>query len=61
VRCVADELLKGRHFDTPRKAEVLIEDWRLDCITKRPRSTHGELTPDEFAEAHLTRTQPVLA
>ena len=47
--------------DTLREAKVLIEDWRLDCITKRPRSTHGELTPDEFAEAHLTRTQPVLA
>ena len=56
-----DELLNSWHFDTLLEARVLIEDWRIDYNTHRPHSAHGELTPDEFAEEYLTRTQPVLA
>jgi putative transposase len=56
-----DELLNGWHFDSLLEAQVLIEDWRIDYNTNRPHSAHGELTPNEFAQAWTTRHQPALA
>jgi len=56
-----DELLNAWQFDTLLEAKVLIEDWRIDYNTNRPHSAHGDLTPSEFARAHMIRSQPVLA
>lgn len=56
-----DELLNGWQFDTLLEAQVLIGDWRLDYNDNRPHSAHGDLTPSEFARAHLPRNQPVPA
>lgn len=56
-----DELLNGWHFDSLLEAQVLIEDWRIDYNNNRPHSTHGDLTPSEFAQAWTTRNQPALA
>jgi len=56
-----DEFLNGWQFDNLTEAKVLIEDWRIDYNMNRPHSAHGELTPNEFAQAWATRNQPVLA
>jgi putative transposase len=56
-----DEFLNDWRFDSLLEAKVLIEDWRTDYNTNRPHSAHGDLTPSEFARAHLIRSQPVLA
>jgi len=56
-----DELLNGWHLDSLLEAQVLIEGWRTDYNTNRPHSAHGELTPDELAQAWTTRNQQVLA
>lgn len=56
-----DEFLNGWQFDSLLEAQVLIEDWRIDYNMNRPHSAHGDLTPNEFAQAWTTRNQPVLA
>jgi len=56
-----DELLNGWIFDSLLEAQVIIEDWRVDYNINRPHSSHGELTPAEFAQAWITRHQPALA
>ena len=56
-----DEFLNGWQFDTLLEAQVLIEDWRIDYNQNRPHSAHGDLTPNEFAQAWTTRHQPALA
>ena len=56
-----DEFLNGWQFDNLLEAQVLIEDWRTDYNTHRPHSAHGDLTPNEFANAWTTRNQPALA
>lgn len=55
-----DEFLNGRHFDNLLEARVLIEDWRIDYNINRPHSTHGHLSPAEFA-AEWTINQPQAA
>jgi hypothetical protein len=42
-----------KSFDTPLEAKVLVEDWRIDHNGNRPHSAHGDLTPNEFAEAWI--------
>jgi len=56
-----DELLNGWQFDSLLEAKVLIEDWRIDYNINRPHSAHGELTPNEFAQAWTYRHEPVPA
>jgi putative transposase len=56
-----DEFLNGWQFDSLREAQVLIEDWRTDYNQHRPHSAHGDLTPNEFAQAWNTRNNPALA
>jgi len=56
-----DEFLNGWQFDNLLEAQVLIEDWRIDYNEHRPHSAHGDLTPNEFAQAWTTRYQPALA
>jgi putative transposase len=56
-----DELLNGWRFDSLLEAKVLIEDWRIDYNMNRPHSTHGDLTPSEFAEAWINKNQPAPA
>jgi putative transposase len=56
-----DELLKAWRFDNLLEAKVLIEDWRIEYNVNRPRSAHGDLTPNEFAQAWISRYQSVPA
>ena len=51
-----DEYLNGWRFDSLLEAKVLIEDWRIDYNMNRPHTAHGDLTPNEFAEAWINRT-----
>ena len=51
-----DELLNGWHFDCLLEAKVLIEDWRIDYNLNRPHTAHGDLTPNEFAQAWIDQT-----
>jgi len=44
-----DELLNGRQWDSLLEARVIIEDWRIDYNINRPHTTHGDLSPAEFA------------
>ncbi len=50
----SDELLNLWQFDSLRKAQVIIEDWRIDYTTNRPHTAHGDQTPAEFAVAWTT-------
>jgi len=50
-----DELLNGWRFDSLLEAQVIIEDWRIDYNINRPHSAHGDLTPNEFAQAWTTK------
>ena len=34
------------------EAPSIIEAWRVDCITHRPHSSRGHLTPSEFVRQH---------
>jgi putative transposase len=56
-----DELLNGWQFDSLLEAKVLIEDWRIDYNINRPHSAHGELTPNEFAQAWTYRHEQIPA
>jgi putative transposase len=53
-----DELLNGELFDSLLEAQVVIEDWRIDYNTRRPHSSLGMLTPDEYADRWHQRQQP---
>ncbi|MEM6391703.1 MAG: transposase [Planctomycetota bacterium] len=46
---LADELLEPEVFETLYKAEVLIERWRLQYNTVRPRSALGDRPPAQEA------------
>ena len=41
----ATRTMCGWHFDSLLEAKVLIDDWRIDYNTNRPRDAHGLLTP----------------
>ena len=56
-----DELLNSWQFDSLLEAQVIIEDWRIDYNQHRPHSAHGDLTPNEFAQAWAAQHQPALA
>ncbi len=56
-----DELLNGWRFDSLLEAQVIIEDWRIDYNINRPHSAHGDLTPNEFAQAWHQQPEPALA
>ena len=45
-----DEFLAVEQFDSLLEAQVLIEDWRIECNTKRPHSSLGWLAPAAYAE-----------
>ena len=44
-----DELLDREIFYTLIEAQVLIERWRREYNWKRPHSSLGNLTPEEYA------------
>lgn len=44
-----DECLNDHWFQTMREAQVRIEAWREDYNSRRPHSSLGDLTPEEFA------------
>jgi putative transposase len=45
---VRDECLNVHQFASLAEAQSLIETWRLDYNQRRPHSSLGHLTPNEF-------------
>jgi putative transposase len=43
-----DECLHGHQFTSMAEAQHIIEVWRLDYNQRRPHSSLGHLTPNEF-------------
>jgi putative transposase len=46
---VRDELLSVELFSSLAKAQVLVEDWRIDYNSNRPHSALGMMAPARFA------------
>ncbi len=46
--CLCDEYLKVHEFASLGEAQAIIEAWRMDDIYRRPHSSLGHLTPNEF-------------
>lgn len=55
-----DEFLTTEQFDTLLEAQVLAEDWRIECNTYRPHGSLNDLTPEAFKQ-QWTETQPALS
>ena len=51
-----DECLSQNQFPNLARARVDIETWRVDYNTKRPHSSLGYLTPEEFKAAAGARS-----
>ena len=49
-----DECLNDNVFRSLAEARRIIERWRVDYNAERPHTSLGNLTPNEFAKAHLT-------
>ena len=45
-----DECLNVHQFASLAEVQAIIEAWRLDYNARRPHSSLGHLTPNEFAE-----------
>ena len=45
-----DECLNVHQFASLAEAQAIIEAWRLDYNQRRPHSSLGHLTPNEFLE-----------
>ena len=45
-----DECLNVHQFASLAEAQAMIEAWRVDYNTHRPRSSLGHLTPSEFVK-----------
>ena len=43
-----DECLNVHQFASLAEAQIIIEAWRLDYNQRRPHSSLGHLTPNEF-------------
>ena len=56
-----DECLNEHWFVTMAQARHIIEAWRIEYNTERPHSSLGDLTPQEFAESNLLRTEKTLS
>ena len=56
-----DEFLAVEQFDSLIEAQVLIEDWRIECNTKRPHSSLGWLAPAAYAERWEAQQHPGLS
>src|SRR5215470_6133548 len=57
-----DECLNVHQFASLTDAKAKIEAWRLDYNQRRPHSSLGDLTPDEFvARSREPRTVEVVA
>ena len=50
-----DECLNVHQFTSLADAPAKIEAWRVDCNQRRPHSSLGHLTPDEYAEQRQNR------
>jgi putative transposase len=53
-----DECLNEHWFTTMPHAREVIESWRCEYNTKRPHSSLGDLTPEEFANAAYSALLP---
>ena len=50
-----DECLNVHQFTSLADAQAKIEAWRVDYNQRRPHSSLGHLTPDEYAEQRQNR------
>ena len=39
------------------QARRVIENWRIEYNTERPHSSLGDLTPEEYADRRIERTE----
>ena len=46
--CLRDECLNGHQFASLGEAQAIIETWRMDYNHRRPHSSLGHLSPNEF-------------
>jgi len=51
-----EECLNENYFVSLKEAKELIENWRIEYNTYRPHSSLNDLTPEEFARRHQTKT-----
>jgi putative transposase len=51
---VRDELLTGQAFSTLLEVRVLVQNWRIEYNTVRPRSALGYRTPAQYARTWAT-------
>jgi putative transposase len=56
-----DECLNEHWFITMSQARRMIEAWRIEYNTERPHSSLEDLTPEEFAERDLARSQEAIS
>jgi putative transposase len=55
-----DECLNGEIFYSPKEAQVVIEQWRVEYNTRRPHSALGYRPPVPAAYSPLVTPRPVL-
>lgn len=48
--CLRDECLNVHQFASLADAQIIIEGWRRDYNQRRPHSSLGHLTPEEFVQ-----------
>ncbi len=53
-----DECLNVRQFASITAAQTKIEAWRIDYNQRRPHSSLGPLTPNQFAEQRQPHGSP---
>ncbi len=51
-----DECLNEHWFITMAQARRVIELWRIEYNTEKPHSSIGNITPEEYAEQLMART-----
>jgi putative transposase len=52
-----DECLNEHWFVTMAHARAVIEAWRIEYNTERTHSSLGDLTPEEFRDAHASEVK----
>ncbi len=56
-----DECLNPNWFTSLSDTIEKIEDWRVDCDRHRPHGSPEDLTPEQFAQRALERTEETTA
>jgi hypothetical protein len=56
-----NECLNAHWFITMAEARLVIEAWRIEHYTERPRRSLGDLAPAEYPERGFARNEEVLS